>query len=794
MDSALDEARAALSAPDPSRRRAAAAFLAAHPGSAASAALLAALDDVDAQVREAVIAALSRQDPENCLRPLAAMLLGDDADRRIAAHSALLEIGATAPHVLAAALQDADEKVRAAMAEILGSLRAPRALGSLVDCLGRTAETSAVRRAAAEALGKIGDREAVPALIGAAAGGEAAVRTAAIQALGRLDDDRAVPVLLDLMDRNTGDLPDLLEALGNLGRPEAVGPVAAVLAAQSVDGPAGGAALETLIRIVIEPVPGQREGSDRLAVARRLIPVAPLLHALTSQSAPSNAYAAHLLGWLRPPDALPSLVASLGHAADDALRDAATEAVLRYGPAATVPLKAALAASDASLRENAAALLGMLGDPALAPALLEHLHDESVAVRQAVLYALGNVGGEAAYAGLLQAMDDPDSQDIVLGIIGQTRDSGLIGNLQRALYEGPAPVRRGAAQALSLLSDESAVSVLLNAIREADEAIRQPAAEALALVRGNRAIDVLIEALGDRDWLVRQKAVQALSCIPDGRAVAALVPVAHDPDWRVRQSLAQALGQLKDERLFIPLQVLAQDADEWIRREAMAQCALIDDSQATEILMRGLQDPATGVRRAALMALGYRQAPEAAAAVAECLTDASPAIRAAAAGTLARLAPPTAVEKIGMLVDDPVEEVRLEAVEALGELGRDEGLGALEILLQNDALTVRRRAAEALARLGTAAAIDTLVSGLNHPLARGPAQAQLEKLGNRALRALLRAARSSQPEVRSVAAATLGQMPVPRSQIAPTLEALSQDPDLRVRSAAQAALQHLPAQ
>jgi HEAT repeat protein len=788
VDSSLDEARAALGAIDPSRREAAAAYLSAHPGPAACLALLPALDDTDAQVREAVIVALSRQNPDDCLRPLAGLLHEDRPGRRNAAYSTLLEIGVRAPETLAAALHDGDEVVRAAMAEILGNLRAPVAVAGLVDCLRRSAEPAVVQQAAAAALGRIGDRAAVPALIETAASSSPAVRTAAIQALGHLDDERAVPLLLDLMQRDATRLPFILEALGNIGRPEAIAPIAAVLATQPADSHTGAAALEALIRIVIEPESGRREETDRLAEARRLIPTAPLLLALQKQSAPGNAYAAHLLGWLTPPEALPQLVAALDHTADVALRDAATEAILRYGRAAIGPLTAGLAHPDALLRESAANLLGMLGDASLAPVLLTRLNDEDLAVRQAVLHALGSVGGESAYAGLLQAMEDPATQDTVLGIIGQTRDIGLIGNLQQALYHGQAAVRRGAAQALSLLSDEAAVSVLLNATREPEEAIRQPAAEALAQVRGNRAIDVLIEALGDRDWLVRQKAVQALSCIPDGRAVAALLPVAHDPEWRVRHTLVQVLGRIKDVRLFIPLQDLAHDPDEWIRRDAMARCAVIDDSQAVEILVHGLQDTALSVRRAALTALGYQRAPDAAAAVAECLTDSSPAIRVAAARTLANLAVPMAVEKIGMLVDDPVEEVRLEAVEALGQLGLEESLGALEILLQNEALAVRRRAAEALARLGTTAAIETLVSGLSHPLAKGPAQAQLQQLGPRALRALLRAARSSQPELRAVAAATLGQMPVTRAQITPTLEVLRKDPDQRVRAAAQEAL------
>src|SRR4029079_8641023 len=131
----------------------------------------------------------------------------------------------------------------------------------------------------------------------------------------------------------------------------------------------------------------------------------------------------------------------------------------------------------------------------------------SPGVRQAVVRALGAIGGEAAYEGILGALDDSDSRDAALDVIAQLRDPELIGYLQRYLYGDNAEARAAAAQALSLLGDEAAVSILLNVPRVPDEPGPQPAAEALGRVRSARGVTVLIEALGDRDWLVRQKAV-----------------------------------------------------------------------------------------------------------------------------------------------------------------------------------------------------------------------------------------------------------------------------------------------
>ncbi|HTY99890.1 MAG TPA: HEAT repeat domain-containing protein, partial [Rhodocyclaceae bacterium] len=354
MPSPLDEALAALKSASPLQRQQAAQTLAQHPSPAASAALIEALDDAQAQVREAVVDALCRQHPADSLGLLAARLHGEHPGRRNAAHGVLIEIGVRTPEILMQALEDPAAGVRQAAAEVLGNLRLPAAVEGLAARLCHPGETIAVRQAAAQALGRIGDRAATPALIAAATDEAAEIRLTAIQALGRLDDERAVQPLLDVMQRDLGNLHIVIEALGNLGRPEAVAPLASLLAAQPQDQQLGATALEALVKIIIEPESRQSETSARLAAARELVPTGPLLNALQAHAAPGNAYAAHLLGWLRPPEAVPQLVAALGSLDDPVLRDAATEAILRYGGAAVGALMAALSHPAPAVRESAA--------------------------------------------------------------------------------------------------------------------------------------------------------------------------------------------------------------------------------------------------------------------------------------------------------------------------------------------------------------------------------------------------------------------------------------------------------
>jgi HEAT repeat protein len=99
--------------------------------------------------------------------------------------------GAPAAPALIKALGDWSENVRRAAAEALGAIGDPQAVPPLIQALGDWSEN--VRRAAAEALGKLGDRQAVPALIKALGDSDWVVRCNAAEALGKLGDPQAVP-------------------------------------------------------------------------------------------------------------------------------------------------------------------------------------------------------------------------------------------------------------------------------------------------------------------------------------------------------------------------------------------------------------------------------------------------------------------------------------------------------------------------------------------------------------------------------------------------------------------------
>src|SRR5262249_39648639 len=144
------------------------------------------------------ILALTQQATPEIVARLVTILREDDSARRNAALGTLIEIGAHASSILIAALKDPSPEVRLHVTEVLSNLQNPQTAASLLERLTDNAEFPNVRHAAAQALGKIGDRAATSALIQAAEQHDFWVSYAAVEALGRIGDERAVDSLLRL--------------------------------------------------------------------------------------------------------------------------------------------------------------------------------------------------------------------------------------------------------------------------------------------------------------------------------------------------------------------------------------------------------------------------------------------------------------------------------------------------------------------------------------------------------------------------------------------------------------------
>ena len=313
------------------------------------------------------------------VRPVIHALEDPAALVRIEAATSLsqLAILATLP-ALIPLFQDLDPEVRASAAFAAGNLGAPQSLPVLLEILSDGPRDA--RRQAASSLRRVGEPEVVPALMDALADANIMVeecrslREALVTALGSLGDRQAVPAIirvLDDHDRHVSDAP--VRALAQLGGPQAEDAMISIVNREMY-----GDRPDSAIRQVIRGL--GRMGSVRAMPILRLV-----IEDGHQQWAPLAARAPRQLGdgitagdmveWVSSPSS------------DDRLRAVLVLPQL-VGRDALPQLRRAPGDHDATVRAEAARQLGWLGDRSVVPFLTDGLKDEDDEVRRAACAAL----------------------------------------------------------------------------------------------------------------------------------------------------------------------------------------------------------------------------------------------------------------------------------------------------------------------------------------------------------------------------------------------------------------------
>lgn len=316
-----------------------------------------ALDAVGQDAVEQLLGALTGSDAADAervtARKFAAALTADRPELRMAAANALARLGeANAVPPLVDALEDPCPHVRLRVCHACGALADPRAVPSLTE---RLDDLPRVRHAAATALGSIGTDQSLAPLIDLLADDDPSVRRIAAGGLGKASNARPVePLVYVLADDN--------EAV----RKAAVYSVIELLSNVPTD-----RSHEVRDRVVSE-----LQAADDATV------IEPLVEILSEgQQDRQRRNAAWILGRVADQEA------------DDAV----------------AVLADALADADDLTAQFAATSLGNIGGPTVESALLDQL-DESVpeTVRAKAAFVLGQVGGSEARK-QLEELTDADS-------------------------------------------------------------------------------------------------------------------------------------------------------------------------------------------------------------------------------------------------------------------------------------------------------------------------------------------------------------------------------------------------
>ena len=178
------------------------------------------IEDSDPAVQQSALIATGRLSPDGAVPALARSAGREDLNQRVLATTALGLTGqAAAVTPLMRLLTDSHPKVQANAARALGAIGNPRATMQMAAMLADPVTRVPVRWAITEALGRLGDPQAVPILLQATGETEPEIRKSAVASLGQLKDPRAVAALA-LLTRDAPLTEVAIRALGQIGHPD----------------------------------------------------------------------------------------------------------------------------------------------------------------------------------------------------------------------------------------------------------------------------------------------------------------------------------------------------------------------------------------------------------------------------------------------------------------------------------------------------------------------------------------------------------------------------------------------
>jgi cyclophilin family peptidyl-prolyl cis-trans isomerase/HEAT repeat protein len=442
---------------------------------------------------------------------------------------------------------------------------------------------AAVRRRAVLAIGRVGSRQGVAALVAALRDTEEGVRATAAFALGLVGDAEAMaPLQTALADPSPLVRGRAVEGLGLVGQPGPAVASAIVTAAAGCRAQLAGPEPDDEASAASPELDACRLALFALVRLRQYDALASI--ALGDNGQPVSHWwpIAYALQRIADPRAAPALL------------------VLAAGPGVYTPAFALRGL--ASLHDVRAAPLAQ----AIAARAAADVRLRVTAVR-----ALGQIGGAAAVGGLLTIVDDPAA---------------------------PRNLALESVAALGAIGDRRAFDTLIDRLADPWPAMRSAALAAAAKVNPDGFL-LVVSSLGpDRDWSVRAALASVLGTLPADRVAGAVEDLASDQDARVRGPAIEALARLAPpdlpKRLFDAL-----DAPDFAVRAIAAR--LVGDahpeggiSHLVAAYARGQSDAASSARAAAIAALAKYGGADATRVIRQALNDPDWPVRSRAAELL----------------------------------------------------------------------------------------------------------------------------------------------------------------
>ncbi|MCK4307846.1 HEAT repeat domain-containing protein [candidate division WOR-3 bacterium] len=321
------------------------------------------------------------------------------------------------------------------------------------------------------------------------------------------------------------------------------------------------------------------------------------------------------------------LIKALKHK-DWKIREDAAKVLGEIGDKEAVePLIQAMKDDDRDTRRNAMLALEKIGKLAVEP-LIKALDNKDADIRCGAVEALGEIGGEETIEPLIQAMKDRMKARQLVDTRGMSLDRYLeynryinseakkalikigkpaVPQLIKVLKSEESDVVGDTVDILGNIGDERAIKPLFQVLKNfaKEPYIRKTVAKALDRLGWKPENDKeKVYYLFALNKFKKLATVEKKALIP---AIEPLIQMLKDEDNIVRSGAAKALalGEVGDERAVEPLIQMLKDENKWVRSGAAKALGKIGDERAVEsLILAALKDEDANVRWWSAKALG----------------------------------------------------------------------------------------------------------------------------------------------------------------------------------------------
>lgn len=438
--------------------------------------------------------------------------------------------------------------------------------------------------------------------------------------------------------------------------------------------------------------------------------------------------AAEALGKIGDAAAVPALIHAAGSAESGNTRAAAISALAVFGDRSAIPtLINALDDPDYAARGNAVDALSTFRDSELAPTIAKNLRDESSDVRVRVIASLAKIGDKSIVPALIDVLaNDPDPSEYdnvrgkaadVLGILGDVTVTPV---LEHALHDRRGEVRYRALLAMTRVANAEIIPSVIEIAQNGDNSDQRKAAIQVLTVVGYgsaAASDCLRKLLADPDDTIRAAATESLIEIGDAGCVPDLIRCLYDKEYMPANIATQGLKVLAGVDAVPALLEVAVDINnnEWARSSAAEVLRNFRDVSLVDAVSAYCDDQNETVASAAEGILFDVVRNQDVATLISLLAHRHASVRAAAVSTLSEKDDPQVCTALRPLLDDPHASVRAAAANAVGICRDEQAITALAALVGDDDKDVRAAAIGALAEFGGSDTVSALIDRLNDP-------------------------------------------------------------------------------